>query len=132
MEHGLRVAPRPLPANIVEQRVAIVAFPSAPREFGRGLRIVLAPLRGDVVERVPAKLTFGKFLRPIDRGLEIVVRKLDRQKADRVLLRFAGRHRTDKRFRAGWIVSTASKGIKPMSDRTRTRRYRPPGVCSTS
>src|ERR1041384_6432194 len=105
MKRGLRVGARPLPANVVEQCVTIVSFSGAPGEFGRGLRIALAPLRSNVVERVPPKLTFGKFLRPTDRSLEIVVRELDRQTADGVLLRFAGRHRTDKRFRAGGIVS---------------------------
>ena len=59
MKRGLSVAPRPLPANIIEQGVAVVAFARAPGELCRTLRIGLAPLRCDIVQRVPAKLTCG-------------------------------------------------------------------------
>src|SRR5207302_7822185 len=99
MQRSLRVASRPLPANVVEKLVAIVAFARAPGELGRALRIGLAPLRCDVVQRVTAVLAFRKFLRPRDRRLNIVMRQLSGEKTNRALPRFYGRHCADKTLR---------------------------------
>ena len=105
MQRSLRVVPRPLPANVIQKLIAIVAFANVGRELCCALRIFLAPLRGDALQCASPRLTLRKLLRPRDRGLHIISGKLNRQQCHRVVARFSRSHPVHEIFRARRIVT---------------------------